>query len=135
MQLIADEKGNVFLIKDMSKKQTEKMLELYKKRMRISIMKLRLLHHRLYDITGVKYPKQSELARAKLDRKISKDAGFVMNEDLKSLFVQIKETEKRHVEMLRQKTFVNMAIVQLENGADPQLILNLLKQTQRSEPE
>lgn len=132
---VADEKGNIFSIEQLNKRQTERMLELYKKRMKISINKLRHLHHRIYDIIGKKYPKDASFQRAKIDKKISKEAGFVMNDDLRKFHIKIKDAEKQHQEILRHKTFVNMAIVQLENGADHDLILNLLKQTQRSEPE
>ena len=131
----SDEKGNVFDIGKLNKKQTEKMLELYKKRMRISIIKLRHLHHRIYDIIGRKYPKDAAFQRAKIDKKISKEAGFTLNNDLRNFNNKIKEAERQHQEILRHKTFVNMAIVQLENGADHDLILSLLKQTQRSEPQ
>ena len=134
-QLIADEKGNVFLIKNLNQKQTERMLELYKKRMIISIKKLRLLHHRLYDIQTVKLPRLSEASRIHIDKKISKEAGFVLNQDLQAFHKKMKETEKEYAEVVRHKTFVNMAIIQLENGADPKMILNLLKQTQMEEPE
>ena len=70
---VADEKGNIFSIEQLNKRQTERMLELYKKRMKISINKLRHLHHRIYDIIGKKYPKDAAFQRAKIDKKISKE--------------------------------------------------------------
>ena len=54
----------------------------------------------------------------------------MLNEDLRNIYAKIKEADMQHQEILRHKTFVNMAIVQLENGAEKDLILNLLKQTQ-----
>ena len=125
---IEDSKGNVFKIKDLNKKQTAKLIGEYKKRGRISISKMRALYHQLYNIEARTIPKYAEMRRLEIMKKIAKELNLVVDENVKNHFKKLDDITKQYEKVTRHQLVINMAILQLENGAEKSVILQMLKQ-------
>lgn len=125
---IEDSKGNVFKIKDLNKKQTAKLIGEYKKRGRISISKMRALYHQLYNIEARTMPKYAEMRRLEIMKKIAKELKLVVDENIKNHFKKLDDITEQYEKVTRHQLVINMAILQLENGAKKDVILQLLKQ-------
>lgn len=127
---IGDEKGNVFRIHALNKKQVQKMIEKYKKKGRVSISKLSQLYNRLYDIESRDMPKYAEMQRLDIKKKISKELHMVVDTNMQQHFKNLKIIKEQYDVVHRNQLVINMAILQLENGADNSVVLKLLKQCQ-----
>lgn len=127
---VSDPKGNVFKISDLSKKQIEGHLEFYKKRVRISLAKLRKLYSCYYDWQEEEFPKTAIINKLSLEKKLAKDAGFTLTPDFRAAFESLVSLKEDRDFAERQKQVINLTILQLENGADTDLILKILKQSQ-----
>jgi len=127
---IGDEKGNVFKINTLNKKQVQKMLEKYKKQGRVSISKLSQLYNRLYDIESRDMPKYAEMQRLDIKKKISKELHMVVDNNMQQHFKNLNIIKEQYDVVHRNQLVINMAILQLENGADNSVVLKLLKQCQ-----
>jgi len=132
---VSDPKGNVFKISSLSKKQIEGHLEFYKKRVRISLAKLRNLYARYYDWDAEIAPKVAMINKLGLEKKLAKDAGFTLTPDFRSAFESLVSLKEDRDFAERQKQVINLTILQLENGADTDLILKILKQSQMEAEE
>lgn len=127
---IEDSKGNVFKIKDLNKKQTAKLIGEYKKRGRISISKMRALYHQLYNIEAKTIPKYAEMRRLEIMKKITKELNLVIDENVENHFTKLEVVKEQYEVVNRNQLVLNMAILQLENGGDKDVVIKLLKQCQ-----
>lgn len=127
---VSDPKGNVFKISDLTRKQIEGHLEFYKKRVRISLAKLRNLYGRYYSMNAEQFPKAALLDKLHLERKLARDAGFTLSPDFRAALENLDSLKEDRDFAERQKQVINLTILQLENGADTDLILKILKQSQ-----
>jgi hypothetical protein len=127
---VSDPKGNVFKISDLSKKQIEGHLEFYKKRIKISLARLRNLYGRYYSMNAEQFPKVALLDKLHLERKLARDAGFTLSPDFRAALDTLDSLKEDRDFAERQKQVINLTILQLENGADTDLILKILKQSQ-----
>ena len=127
---IEDSKGNVFKIKNLNKKQTTTLIGDYKKRGRISIAKLKLLYNQLYDIEARTMPRYAEMRRLEIFKKISRELGIFIDDNLERHFKKLDVIKEQYEVVNRNQLVLNMAILQLENDGDKNVIIKLLKQCQ-----
>jgi hypothetical protein len=70
------------------------------------------------------------LDKLHLERKLARDAGFTLSPDFRAALDTLDSLKEDRDFAERQKQVINLTILQLENGADTDLILKILKQSQ-----
>jgi len=135
---ITDSRDNVFLIEELNLKQSERFIQRQRQKLRIGVLKLTKVYHRYYFLLA----EEKQLSdgtwedydivkhKEKLERKMYKDLGFKFDKEAKKSLIK---TEKQLAFAERQKQIINLTIMQLENGAEPALILHILKQSRTEE--
>jgi len=125
-------KREVFKIKEMSKKTVGVAIRDNYKIIKVSARQLDMLHERLFVLRNQESNK--EIPRTNSSRKILKATGlsrYTIKREMRQL--DIEDGNSGRIERLEQ--ILDLAILQLESGADPELILKVLKQTRGEEKE
>ena len=132
---VVDKKGFICKIEDMGKKKTEKTIQYHKLRLKQHMFSLQKLWRHLWSIDNKQFPRDEEATALYLKRKIMNEAGVKLDSNMTNHFKALKEYNKKFDFALRQQQVINLTIMQLENGADPELILNILRQSQKEVTE
>tara|TARA_R110000744_G_scaffold78461_2_gene154557 strand:+ start:4950 stop:5369 length:420 start_codon:yes stop_codon:yes gene_type:complete len=130
---IVDKKGFIFKIKDLSKKKTEKLLRYYKNKMKTDVWNLKQLWTHLYEFDEEQSPKETKISILGIDKKIANQAGITLNAEMRTKFGDLEKYNEQFEFAQRQQQVINLTIMQLEAGADINLILNILKQASLEE--
>jgi hypothetical protein len=123
-------KREVFKIKEMSKKAVGVAIRDNYKIIKVSARQLNMLHERLFVLRNEESHK--EIPRTNSPRKILKATGLsrqIIKREMRQM--DIEDGNSGRIERLEQ--ILDLAILQLESGADPELILKVLKQTRGGE--
>ena len=132
---VVDKKGFIWKIEDLSKKQTEKTIRYHKLRLKQHMSSLTKLWFHIHELDNKQFPKAKEANILNIKKKIMNETGLKMDGNMNNHFKVLREYNKKFDFALRQQQVINLTIMQLENGADPELILSILRQSQKEVTE
>jgi len=75
-------------------------------------------------------PRYAEMRRLEIFKKISRELGIFIDDNLERHFKKLDVIKEQYEVVNRNQLVLNMAILQLENDGDKNVIIKLLKQCQ-----